>query len=301
MTSFLLKFVLKVCILMSIFNLNGNGLTAAYNIIGSYINSAYDLSGNNVFTIVPVPSGNLNASEVIELPDIHNTGHGWTCTGLAYDIKSNTFLIGDIGKATPSTPEFASQIIRVHPDFETIVEQIPLYTKFPNMSDIQGIAIDTSNDSIWFCSSGEGKVRNITQSGTNRGVFDLSSASGIAYSSRDDSLWILVTNTNEILKVSKSGTVKERYAFGYNETVDQCFLDESRGLLYITAGANYSARNNIYCFNINTHEQYIACIVDSYAVEGIWLGDTDKMIILNDGYYHSAYVGENQVNIYTIE
>ena len=77
-------------------------------------------------------------------------------------------------------------------------------------------------------------------------------------------------------------------------------MDKYRGLLYITAGKNYIGRNNVYCFNIATQEQYLACTVDSYAVEGIWLGNGDKMIILNDGYYHSAAVDKNQANIYTL-
>ena len=103
-----------------------------------------------------------------------------------------------------------------------------------------------------------------------------------------------------IRHVTKSGEVLDTTVFAYDDTLDQCFLDKNKGLLYITAGTNYSSRNNIYCLNINTKEQYIACTVDSYAVEGIWLGDNDKMIILNDGYFHSARIEKNQVNVYMI-
>lgn len=291
-------------IIISVYNKSGNVLDVVYDASGNPLGSAYNKDGEPIYPDVihvPVPSGNLNASATVRLPDIHNTGHGWTCTGLCYDNESGTFLVGDFGETLPSTGNFATQIVRVEPDFEKVVETIPLYTEFPNIQGVQGVTIDTSDGTIWFCSPREGKVRNIDTEGNSIKSFNMSGVTGITYSRKDDCFWILVLNTNDILKVSKSGTVQNRYAFSYNEPLDQCFLDESRNLLYMTAGTNYSGRNNVYCFNTVTHEQSIACTVDSYSVEGIWLGDTDKMIILNDGYYHSAAVPHNQANIYTIE
>lgn len=291
-------------IIISIYDKSGNALDVVYDASGNPLGSAYDKDGELIYPDaipVPIPSGNLIASETVQLPDIHNTGHGWTCTGLCYDSASDTFLVGDFGETLPSAGNFATQIVRVEPDFETVIETIPLYTEFPNIQGVQGVTIDTSDGTIWFCSPREGKVRNIDVEGNSIKSFNMSGVTGIAYSRKDDCFWILVLNTNDILKVSKSGTVQSRYAFDYNEPLDQCFLDEHRNLLYMTAGTNYSGRNNVYCFNTVTHEQSIACTVDSYSVEGIWLGDTNKMIILNDGYYHSAAVPHNQANIYTIE
>lgn len=91
----------------------------------------------------------------------------------------------------------------------------------------------------------------------------------------------------------------ETYNSTFGEALDQCFLDEGHGYLYITAGANYTGRNNVYKFDINTHEQSVACTVDSYSVEGIWIGESE-MVIVNDGYYHSATVQVNQANIYDL-
>lgn len=281
-----------------IYSKNGNPLTNAYRINGAELNSAYSIRGDIVFPDLPLPTGDLNASSVVPLPDIYGNGHGWTCTGLAY--YDNSFLIGDIGKELPTSQGFASQIVRVSTDFQTVIETIPLYQTFPNMADIQGIAIDRDG-TIWFCSTSENLVRHINTNGSSIGSFYLSNQpTGIAYSPTDDSFWVLTyTNSNNILKVSKTGTVKERYTFAYSETLDQCFLDSSRGYLYITAGANYTGRNNIYLFNTQTHEQSVTCTVDSYSVEGIWIGE-NKMIILNDGYYHDALVKVNQANIYTL-
>lgn len=291
-------------ILLSVYNLSGSLLNAVYAKAGNGLETAYDKNGTVVFSsaVLPVPTGNLNASSVVPLPDIYNNGHGWTCTGLAYDAQSDTFLVGDIGKALPSSTGFASKIIRVSPDFLTVEEQIPLYTTFPNMSDVQGITIDTSDGTIWFCSTSENLIRHIAADGTSIGSFSVSgSPTGIAYSTKDDSLWVLTyANSNNIKRMSKTGMVLEQYTFSYSDTLDQCFLDPERGYLYITAGANYSSRNNIYLFNTSTHAQSITCTVDSYSVEGLWIGQTE-MVIVNDGYYHSAADPVNQANIYTLE
>ena len=286
---------------MGIYKINGDRLNEAYNITESPISIAYNISGNIVFPELPVPSGDLNASSTVALPDIYNNGHGWTCTGLAYDANSDTFLVGDIGKALPSSSGFASQIVRVSSDFSTVVEQIPLYTSFSNMDDIQGITIDSTDGTIWFCSTSENLIRHIDAEGNNIGSFSVTgSPTGIAYSPKDDSLWVLTyASSNNIKRISKTGSVLEQYTFSYSDTLDQCFLDAERGYLYIDAGANYSSRNNIYLFNTDTHEQSIACTVDSYSVEGIWIGESE-MVILNDGYYHSATVGVNQANIYDL-
>jgi len=293
--------ILVGVILMGIYNLTGAELNTAYEKDGDSLSSAYDIDGNLIFPTIPVPSGNLNATKTVELPDIYNNGYGWTCTGLAYDAESDTFLVGDIGKELPSSEGFASKIIRVSSDFLTVVEQIPLYTEFPNMSDVQGITIDTSDGTIWFCSTSENLIRHIKADGTSLGSFSVSdSPTGIAYSPFDDSFWVLTyASTNNIMRVSKKGTVLEQYTFNYSDTLDQCFLDPTRGYLYITAGANYDSRNNVYLFNTSTHEQSIACTVDSYSVEGIWIGE-NEMVIVNDGYYHSAAVAINQANIYDL-
>ncbi len=302
--SIILAFVLLIGgVYMAIYNSNGIKLNDAYNAEGNSISHAYDSEGNMIFNTqqLPVPTGNLVASKAEPLPDIYGNGHGWTCTGLAHDETTDTFLVGDIGKALPSSSGFASQIVRVSADFSTVIEQIPLYTSFPNMLDVQGITIDTSDDTIWFCSTSENLIRRIDKNGNSIGSFSVTGRpTGIAYSANDNTFWVLTyANTDNIIKISKTGSVLERYTFNYSATLDQCFFDAGRGYLYIVAGDNYSSRNNIYLFNVNTHEQSIVCTVDSYSVEGLWIGE-DEMIIVNDGYYHSATVSVNQANFYQL-
>lgn len=289
---------------MSIYNLQGSILQSIYSIQGNALQSAYNLQSVPIYPdspLLPVPTGDLVSSSIVVLPDIHDNGHGWTCTGLAYDANTDTFLVGDIGKELPSSSGFASQIVRMSHNFQTVVEQIPLYTSFPNMSDVQGITIDTTDGTIWFCSTSENLIRHIQVDGTSISSFSVSgSPTGIAYSPLDDSLWVLTyASSNNIKHMSKTGATLEQYTFNYSDTLDQCFLDPQRGYLYITAGANYSSRNNIYLFDTSTHAQNITCTVDSYSVEGLWIG-TSEMIIVNDGYYHSAYDNRNVAVFYTL-
>ena len=146
---------------------------------------------------VPVPSGYLSTTEAILLPDIYMTGKGFTCTGLAYDEDSDTFIVGEIGALLPGE-QIRSSIIRLSADFSKVEETIPLYNVFPKMGDVQGITIDTSNDSIWFCSPQESVIRNISRAGVSISSISINRPTGIAYNKVDDSLWILTYN-NEMI------------------------------------------------------------------------------------------------------
>lgn len=289
--------------LVSVFGINGNMLNELFDLEGHSLNNAYDVPGDVVFPTaspLPVPSGDLTASSIILLPDIYGNGQGFTCTGLAYDSKNNVFLVGDIGQVLPDSGAPKSQIVKLSADFLTVEGTIPLYNAFPNMGLIQGVAVDTRDNTIWFCAQDANKIYHTNAKGDNLGNIFVASPTGIAYSAADDSFWVLTyASANNILRVSKTGTVLEQYTFKYNETLDQCFLDEDHGYLYITAGTNYTGRNNVYLFDINTHQQSIACTVDSYSVEGILI-ESDRMIIVNDGYYHSAYDGRNVANFYDL-
>lgn len=286
---------------MSIYNYMNVELSEAYNIDGDSLEIAYDVNGNIVFQHdqqeLPILSGNLNASDRIILPNLYDPSEGFTCTGLSYDPIHNCFLVGDTGTLS-AYGTFRPQIVKVSTDFETVVGTIPLYNLYPNMVTVQGITFDTRDSTLWICSTEENKVRHITQAGENISNFTISQPTGIAFDKRDYTLWIL-TISNKILHVTTNGVELQSYDFNYTETLDQCFLDTQHGYLYITAGTNYTSRNNIYRFDTETHDQAIACTVDSYAVEGLYL-EPDRLIIVNDGYYHQAVYQHNTADIYDL-
>lgn len=282
---------------MAVYNIDAEQLFTLYGRDGGSLNIGYDINGGVVF--VPsspiVPTGDLDANETIPLPNIYEDGRGFTCTGLAFDSMSKTFLVGDIGLQQPGGT-IHSQIVRISKDFSTVLGTIPLTAITSN--DVQGIAIRRSDNTIWFCVPSDNKIYHITSAGVLLDYLSVTRPTGISYDTRGGSLWVL-TMDNKILHLATDGTTISSHNFAYSETLDQCFLDTRNGLLYITAGSNYQGRNNVYVFNTMDNTQSITCTVDSYSVEGIYL-DESKMYILNDGYYHSAFVPVNQVNIYLL-
>lgn len=285
---------------MSIYDNDGVAISTAYNIKGELLSSAYKLNGELILSGLPIPTGVLTADTIIPLPDITETGKGFTCTGIAYDSTDDVYYVGDIDKLQPNTGLLNPQIVILSNDFSTIEGTIPLSVTFPNMGEIQGIAFDTSDDTLWICSYTENKVRHISKTGASIGYFDLNKASGISYDSETDTLWTCTLN-QYIYNMEKDGTVISRFQWNETDALDQCFYDSSSKILYFDCGSNYSQQNYLYAFNTVNQYVYVACtLTDSYSVEGICL-ESDRLIILNDGYYHSATVAVNQVNIYNLD
>lgn len=288
---------------MSIYNIDGNILNSAYAYDGISLSNAYDINGELIFPDtprpdLPIPSGVLTLSEAIALPDILETGKGFTCTGLAYDDTNNQYLIGDIGKLLPSDPSMHSQIVIVSHDFSTIISTIDIGTIFPNMQDVQGITID-NDGSIWFCSPGENLVRHIARDGTSLSSFSLNRCTGITYDYKTNTLWCCTYN-NMFYNMRKNGQVISSYYWNNSDTVDQCFIDANRGILYFDGGEHYHSTNYLYALDTETGEFSTACtLTDSYSVEGISL-EVDRLVVVNDGYYHSAEIPTNLANIYLL-
>lgn len=258
-----------------------------------------------VFCALPLPGckpAEANIPALVStnvMPDIPlgEAGKGFTCTGLAYDAAEDAFLIGNCGKTQPEETIFRATIVKVSKNEFRYLSEIKLYEIFPTMRDIQGLTIDTSDQSIFFCSFGERKVRHITEDGLDLGGFDLETPSGIAYDARTDTLWALTYKN--LVHLSKTGETLEEIPFSA-EGQDQINLDEKNDAVYITAGLNTSAQNAVYRVDLQSKTIELAfALQDSYGIEGIYI-EGDSMYVLNDGYYHSARVPENHVRRYDI-
>lgn len=235
----------------------------------------------------------------IVMPDIPEgeAGRGFTCTGLAYDAAEEAFLVGNCGKMQPEETIFRATIVKVSKKEFRYLSEIKLYEMFPDMKDIQGLTIDTSDQSIFFCSFGERKVRHISKDGIDLGGFDLETPSGISYDARTDTLWALTYTS--LVHLSKTGEMLEEIPFSV-EGQDQIYLDEENDAIYITAGRNTSSQNEVYRADLQSKQMELAFVLqDSFGIEGIFL-EGNSMYVLNDGYYHSARVPENHVRLYDI-
>lgn len=239
------------------------------------------------------------SKSIIQVPDVEGglEGKGFTCTGLTYDNKEDVFYVANIGKATPKTEGFKSTIVKVSKDFKENLGEIKLYETFKEMSDIQGLTIDYSDNSFWFCSFSENKIRHIDKYGKDLGYIDFEKPTGIVYDNRTDSLWVL--SYDDLVNIKKDGTIEKKISI-QEEGQDQLWLDEKSNKMYITTGNNYKSSNYVFTIDLSTEEvkkEYT--MADSYAVEGIYIEGSD-MYILNDGFYHNGKVKVNQVNIYDL-
>jgi len=290
--------------------LSAKGILGPYSVASGLVSKWHDngynaLAGNSAAQgtsgLKPAYVQNIPfCSSITVLPDVAGgvAGKGFTCTGLAYDAAEDIFYAGNIGKALPATPGFASTIVKLSSDFMTNTGEIDLHTVYPSMSDIQGLTIDTSDDTIWFCSYAENKIRHVSKAGVDIGYLAYTNPTGIAYDVRTNSLWVLNT-ASSLVNIGKTGTVIKTIAVAYTGQ-DQLFLDIPGNKIYFTAGANYQGTNYVYVVDLSTDAVSLAYnLIESYAVEGIYI-NKNVMHILNDGYYHSGTVAVNQVNTYDL-
>lgn len=237
---------------------------------------------------------------VTALPDtvLSEPGKGFTCTGLTYDADENVFWIGNCGKNLPEAEYSRPTIVKVEKDTLSYLDEIDLYSIYPSMIDVQGVTLDTSDDSLWVCSFSENKIRHISKKGNDKGCIDIEKPTGIAYDSRTDTLWVLTYT--ELINMNKDGDIIETIGICI-EGQDQIFLDEKNHLVYLTAGLDYKRENYVYLVDLSTKEVSLKFIPeDSYAIEGIFV-EENIMYVLNDGYYHSAKIPINQLNKYDTE
>lgn len=220
---------------------------------------------------------------------------GFTCTGLCKNNIDNIFYIGNIGALTQKD-NIKSSIEVFADDFGSYIGSIDISKLSNEIRDIQGIAFDYSNNSIWFCSFSENKIYNIDTNGNYMSDISMDNPTGIAYNQKDDSLWVLTYS--HLINIDKNGNVLESNKVKIKGQ-DQIFLAENNRI-YFTAGINYDGENFVYEYDLDNNKlSKIYTLVDSFAVEGIWI-ENGMMYILNDGFYHSAKDARNLICVYKL-
>ncbi len=232
--------------------------------------------------------------ETIPLSDIEN-GESFTCTGLAYDEKENVFYVGNYGKLTPDEKEFRPTIVKLSRDFKRVSDEIRLYEIFPGIKGIQGVAVDASDSTLWFCCVDENKIRHIDSSGKDLGSIEFNCPVGLSYDSLTDTLWVL--DEKELVNIKKDGRVIKTEQMKLPGQ-DQIFFRGDK--IFITAGRLYNIPGAAISKDLNSNKNELYILKNSYAVEGVFVED-GLMYVLNDGYYHDAKIKENIVNIYSMK
>lgn len=222
----------------------------------------------------------------------------FTSTGLAFDKKDNTFWVGDYG-ALKSTDIPAPRVVEIDKDLNKVLAIVDLSSVLSNSDNLQGIAWDQTNDSLWLAVGDS--CKNIKKDGTLISEFDLGKykkykSNGICVD--DDSLWVLCYS-KYLLHFDKSGQLLKEYRFNFK---DQDMLFNNGYELLVTVGADYKGESN-YVVSFDKSEGKTAVkyqVIGAYAVEGISIVD-GKMYIVNDGLYHDAKLKESFFAVYDLK
>lgn len=239
---------------------------------------------------LPPPMSSHNLPSPIESAN----NQGFTCTGMTFYDKDSVWYVGDIGTLSPEN-DLSSVIRVIDKNFQRIIRTIPLYTTFPDMQAIQGIAIDSIDTSIWLCSYEENLIRHIDQGGNSLSYFSMKHPTGITYDKDDDTLWVLTSDT--LYKTDKLGNRIDSISFCERAQDQICKYGNK---LYITSGDDYQKEQFVWTIDLNKNKyakKYIAS--GCYAIEGIAIVDS-VIYIANDGIYHNARIRANIVNCYPL-
>lgn len=251
---------------------------------------------------VPAQRSFVLAEQII-LPDGaqgQNPNGGWTSTGL--DIPSTgkwrgCAIIGNDGRVYEGTQggitaPFQCSLVCTSPDFRRILWEIPCNTAaFPGIESIQGVAWDTSDNTIWFADKTNKTIRHVTVGGTKLldEIVVTHALNGIAYRSDLDAIYTADEGTNTLRLVSCADGAVLRTQVGIHPQADQLHYEMGRNRLWITVGSNgEDGRALVYdADTLQLLETHI--LAGSQAIEGLHYNPASRVLItVNDGAFHLA-------------
>ncbi|MBK8246210.1 MAG: hypothetical protein IPK85_02205 [Gemmatimonadetes bacterium] len=184
-------------------------------------------------------------------------------------------------------------------DFSTKLGEILLAPLYPGIESVQGVAYDTSDDTLWFSDLSGNLVRHIQTDGTLLDDDDIAftAPNGLAYDAGRDMLY--VGTTSGVSRITMAGAEDAAYDAGAS-TWDQLFYDSTYDLVYVSWGTNGSDGGVVV---VDLDEDRIVAeysLPGFDAAEGIHLSGR-TLTTLNDGYFHGTPSGENAALVYDIQ
>lgn len=228
-----------------------------------------------------------------------DVGEGFTCTGLAYDATDDTFWFGNDGRNNLADTSYQSSIVHTSKNGATKLGEIDLVALYPAIKSVQGVAIDTSDNTIWFSSTDENLVRHITKAGAHIGSFAVTAPNGLAYDAVHDELLVL-TNASNLVRYSKSGTAGTSISMSL-VSPDMLWLSADANELWMSYG--FSISTGCYMMGCRFSDgfktgQYL--VAEATAIEGIHYDGTN-LYIANDAYMHVVPNNKNALQVYTFD
>lgn len=247
---------------------------------------------------VPLNKTIIDSVQIIELPDIYDEYEGFTCTGLTYDVETDSFWIGNYGKLFPNEKSATPSLINVSSDFKKILRIISIKN---DRADIQGVSYDNETNTLWYSDGID--VVNCDLDGDviqkiDLGKYKKYKPNGVVYDSEKSTLWVLCFY-KYLLKYNQDGKLINVYDSDYIAQ-DHLAIDKN-GKLYFSVGNDYHGNNNyIVSYSMDTMKiDNKIQLQNSYSIEGIcFVGE--RLYVTNDGLYHNAKINKNLVIEYNL-
>jgi hypothetical protein len=249
-------------------------------------------------------------TDAVEVPDIATSdpGHGFTCTGIAYDSVLDCFWVGDDGRQDAADLTYQPTIVQLSRDLTTVLSVINVYDIIPGGTSVQGVTIDTTDNTLWFCMVLSNTIYHCTKAGVlieDEIVIGSGEANGLAYDPTLDEFW--VCSLAKLQRYDKAGVKQFEFTgaeLGATLNLDHVFVDDDSRLLYATYQLSAGSGAAIFVYDIGLNRRYmlpaaVYRIPEILAVEGLTIvGNT--LYIVNDAYFHTVAPLENQIVRYNL-
>jgi hypothetical protein len=202
------------------------------------------------------------------------------------------------GQINKSDPNNNPSIIKMDTRGTAILSQIELKAIFPDSVSIQGLALDSTNQSLWYAALVENRIRNITQDGGVIGELVFTNPNGLAYDPLRDQLIVLHKTGPQdnpgkydtISVVDKAnGSIIRSYQTGvlpgsdWLTGADQLYFDPATRYVYLTYGADRAAGNvRVFDHDAGQHVGTIGSFPEVTATEGIAIVGSDIYMVSDD-------------------
>lgn len=221
-----------------------------------------------------------------------NTDGGYTITGMDRNIRGHWVTACD-GRTDSLDTTYSPSIVILQPDASTVYDEIALSGTFAGIETVQGVACDTSDDTIWFADAANTKVQHINYSGVDQGdgISLTYAPNGVAYDAANDRLIIGRASGATIeIRSAVDGTLVSSFD-AFTSTNDHLHYDGE--YLWLTEGGN-SALGNLWVYT--TTGKIVAkygAVPELIAVEGIWRdAEAGKIYVAVDANFHNSALSD---------
>lgn len=225
-------------------------------------------------------------------------GKGLTCTGLA-PWGDGTLLVGNDGRPQSGDSPHPGAC-RYSADGATLISQVRIEDLVTTtLGSVQGVCVDTSDDTIWMAHTGDNRIYHVTKAWALIGYIEPGfSPNGLTYDSDRDML-ISGPEAEKTLYWLDKDTGATQFTRNMRDNPDQLQYLPGEDAFWYTSGAN-RADGFLWYYDISlevTSGRMVMPGADS--IEGVLISGTTALIN-NDAYFHAGASGLNQLQTYSI-